>query len=227
MGMYNITDSTVSSDASLIWDKDKKSVEAAFDWTRANPQRDEISLKIKHPSFEKVLLTSFLQQHLWFQPIYILQDVTFIGEYEYDEKKLFDARLTVDYSPNPEQTVVLGTRVDDDSTASMYNYTYKIWAVHEASSLNLNTHGGFYWNPNGYSTGHYSEYRRSYLPLQTAEALARVDLLQNEMEIKVCNNTFIISAMPHITITLIQKAQILIYTNKKQRDILINFKPSA
>lgn len=103
-----------------------------------------------------------------------------------------DTQLTVDYSPNLEQRLIVGARVDDNSHPSAYNYSYRLWAVHNATSLNLNTHGGFYWNPYGYSTGHYTDYKRSYLPLQTAEALARVDLARNEMELKVCKNIFII-----------------------------------
>jgi hypothetical protein len=163
-GSYNISDSSMSTDVSLTWDKDKKTVQAGLDWKRAALHREEIQLQIKHPSLQK--------------------DVTFLGEYEYDDKKLVDTQLTVDYSPNLEQRLIVGARVDDNSHPSAYNYSYRLWAVHNATSLNLNTHGGFYWNPYGYSTGHYTDYKRSYLPLQTAEALARVDLARNEMELK-------------------------------------------
>ncbi|KAJ3640007.1 hypothetical protein Zmor_003331 [Zophobas morio] len=164
-GVYNISDLSMSTDVSLTWDKDKKTLQAGLDWKRAALHRDEILLEIKHPSFQK--------------------DVTFFGEYESDDKKLLDTQLTVDYSVNPSQRLVVGARVDDSSRPStIYNYTYKVWALHDATNLNLNTHGGFYWNPYGYSTGHYTDYKRSYLPLQTAEALARVDLTRNELELK-------------------------------------------
>ncbi|RZC38438.1 hypothetical protein BDFB_008454, partial [Asbolus verrucosus] len=163
-GSYNVSDSSMSTDVSLTWDKDKKIVQAGLDWKRASLHREEIQLQIKHPSFQK--------------------DVTFFGEYEHDDKKLLDTQLTVDYSPNPEQRFRIGARFDDNSYPVTYNYSYKLWAVHDATSLNLNTHGGFYWNPYGYNTSHYTNYKRSYLPLQTAEALARVDLIRNEMELK-------------------------------------------
>ncbi|KYB29704.1 hypothetical protein TcasGA2_TC031518 [Tribolium castaneum] len=163
-GFYNISDSSLSSDVSLTWDKNKKKVQAGLDWKRAALHREELLFQIKHPSFAK--------------------DITFFGEYEYDEKKLLDTQLTVDYSPDPQQRLVMGARVDDNSYPSSYNYSYKVWAAHDATNLNLNTHGGFYWNPYGYSTGHYTDYKRSYLPLRTAEALARVDLTRNEIELK-------------------------------------------
>lgn len=97
-----------------------------------------------------------------------------------------DAQFTVNYSNNPEQTVKVGGQFNDNCNSNLFNYTYNLWAIHDATNLNLNTRGGFYWNPYGYNTGHYTGYKRSYLPLQTAEALARVDFVHNEMEIKVC-----------------------------------------
>lgn len=53
-GFYNISDSLVSTDILLVWDKDNKSVEAALDWRKIALHRDEIKLLFKHPSFEKV-----------------------------------------------------------------------------------------------------------------------------------------------------------------------------
>lgn len=96
--------------------------------------------------------------------------------------------MTLDYSRNPDQLLVVETRLMNNSGSSIYDYSYKVSAIHNATSLNLDTRGHFYWDNKGYSIGHHTDYKRSYLPLQTAEALARVDLIQNWMELKVCKN---------------------------------------
>jgi hypothetical protein len=44
----------MSTDVSLTWDKDKKTVQAGLDWKRAALHREEIQLQIKHPSLQKV-----------------------------------------------------------------------------------------------------------------------------------------------------------------------------
>lgn len=46
---------------SLVWDKEKRTVQAEFDWKRdiSHPNRHEVQLLIKHPSFEKVRSYSF------------------------------------------------------------------------------------------------------------------------------------------------------------------------
>ncbi|CAH0561935.1 unnamed protein product [Brassicogethes aeneus] len=50
---YNISDSIVSTDVSLMLDKDNKTVQAGVDWIRASPNKDQIHLTLKHPSFER------------------------------------------------------------------------------------------------------------------------------------------------------------------------------
>lgn len=56
IGSYNISHSSMSSDMSLIWDKERKTLEAGLDWRRdeSHPNRQEVQLQINHPSFEKV-----------------------------------------------------------------------------------------------------------------------------------------------------------------------------
>lgn len=62
LGSYAVTDSSLFSEASLSWDRDRgtaikpKSVEAAFDWQRIStvPNRQLVEFQIRHPSFERV-----------------------------------------------------------------------------------------------------------------------------------------------------------------------------
>nr|XP_023014255.1 uncharacterized protein LOC111504020 [Leptinotarsa decemlineata] len=163
---YNISDSIVSTDVSLVWDKDNKTVQTGLDWRRASPHREQFLLQIKHPSFEK--------------------DVSFHSEYGYN-KRTIDGQLVVDYSLNPDQKLTLRGKVNDNSNPFTYNYTYNFQAEHNATNLNLNSRGDFYWNPSKFGTEHITNYQRSYLPLSTSETLARVNLDHNEIELKKDN----------------------------------------
>lgn len=113
------------------------------------------------------------------------QNITFLGEYEKTPTKYADVHLTVDYSLNVKHRVELGAVLQDNSQRGIRNYTYAIFANHPATNLNLNSRGGVYWLPRWYRTHHLTYYKRSYLPLQNAEALAMVDARNNEIEFKV------------------------------------------
>ncbi|VEN63430.1 unnamed protein product, partial [Callosobruchus maculatus] len=165
-GFYNISDSIISTDMSLVWDKDNKTVQAGLDWRRVPHRREQLLFQIKHPSFER--------------------DVSFYSEYGYN-KSAIDGQLVVDYSLNPDQKLTLGAKVGDNSKLLTYNYTYIIFAQHNATNLNLNSEGAFYWSPSDFGTKHFTNYQRSYLPPSTAEALARVNLDDNEIELKKDN----------------------------------------
>lgn len=60
-GSYNMSSSSLSSQMSLVWDKERRTVQAEFDWKRdiSHPNRHEVELLIKHPSFQKVGFNSF------------------------------------------------------------------------------------------------------------------------------------------------------------------------
>lgn len=79
----------------------------------------------------------------------------------------------------------LGAFVENNSLRGIYNYTYGLFATHPATNLNLDSRGGISWLPKCYKTHHLTYYKRSYLPLQNAEALAMVDVNNNEIEFKV------------------------------------------
>lgn len=67
LGSYAVTDSSLFSEASLSWDKDRgsaikpKSVEAAFDWQQISsaPNSQLFEFQIRHPSFERVSYIPF------------------------------------------------------------------------------------------------------------------------------------------------------------------------
>lgn len=53
-GSYNISESTIVSDLSIEWDADQKTVSGGFNWTRINHNKNQLTLLLKHPTFEKV-----------------------------------------------------------------------------------------------------------------------------------------------------------------------------
>ncbi|CAG9816912.1 unnamed protein product [Phaedon cochleariae] len=165
-GFYNISDSIVTSDVSLMWDKDIKTVQAGLDWRRASPHREQLLLMIKHPSFER--------------------DVTLRSEYGYN-KSAIDGHIIVDYSLNPDQRLTLDGKINDNSDSVTYNYTYNILAKHNATNLKLNSRGDFYWDASSFGTKHVTNYQRSYLPLSISETSARINMDQNEIELKKDN----------------------------------------
>ncbi|XP_056647213.1 uncharacterized protein LOC130451874 [Diorhabda sublineata] len=162
-GFYNISDSIVSTDVSLVYDKDNKTVQAGMDWRRASLHREQLLFQIKHPSFEK--------------------NITFSSEYGYDKSSI-DGLLFVEYSSDPNKMLALRGKLSDNSKSVTYNYTYNIWAKHIATNLNLDSRGIFYWNPNTFGTDHVTNYQRSYLPSSVSETLAKVSLENNEVEFK-------------------------------------------
>ncbi|XP_060537065.1 uncharacterized protein LOC132708634 isoform X2 [Cylas formicarius] len=166
-GFYNLSDSIVSTDVSLVWDKDNKTVRATLDWRRISPHREQLELLLKHPSFER--------------------DVSFVSGYGYSNSSL-DGELVIEYSTDPYRRVSLGVRADDKSERQTYNYTYNIWAEHNATNLYLNCFGHVYWSPTKCGTVHIADYKRSYLPLSEAETLAVLDFDLNDVKLKK-NNT--------------------------------------
>ncbi|KAK9890371.1 hypothetical protein WA026_010464 [Henosepilachna vigintioctopunctata] len=163
-GSYKVGEESISTDVALEWDTDNKSVEAGFDWKKVSEKHEQVLLTFKHPSFEK--------------------DVTFLSEYEYDANKIIDAQMKFDYAEDPEHMFVMGGRLDDNTVDDKYNYTYKIFATHNVSNLNLKGNGVFYWSPDFYYTKHEEEYKRSYLPLQNSEILMNLNLIENVIELK-------------------------------------------
>lgn len=111
--------------------------------------------------------------------------MSFFSEYGYNDTSI-DVALTVNYSENPDQTVTMKGTLSDHSNSFTSNYTYLLEAEHNATSLSLRSFGDLYWNNDGYGTEHITHYKRSYLPLSTAETFARVNLTENTIELKVC-----------------------------------------
>ncbi|KAL1492708.1 hypothetical protein ABEB36_010924 [Hypothenemus hampei] len=161
---YNISDSLVSTDISLLWDKDNKSVEAALDWRQIAERRKELKLLFKHPSLEK--------------------DVSVLTNYGRNGDSSLDGLVVIDYSTNPEQTVSFGLRAEDKSKEQAYNYSYNIWAEHNATNLYLNCLGHVHWSPEKIGTEHIADYKRSYLSLSRSLVHAKADFDAKEFELK-------------------------------------------
>ncbi|KAL3290379.1 hypothetical protein HHI36_023721 [Cryptolaemus montrouzieri] len=164
IGTYKIGEESIKTDVALRWDVDDKYVEAELDWKRLSGTHKQISLILKHPTFEK--------------------NVTLLTEYGHDDIKIIDTKIKFDYSENPDQLFEMGGRLNDNSNDDAYNYTYSLFATHNATNLNLQGVGDFFWGADVYSTNHQKEYRRSYIPQQHSEAFIRLDFLQNEFELK-------------------------------------------
>ncbi|KAK4871887.1 hypothetical protein RN001_016011 [Aquatica leii] len=166
-GSYNITDNEVMSEFFMVWDEQKRTIEAVLDWKQdpsPHYNRQQVELQIKHPSLEK--------------------NVSLLGEYETAGNKLLDLRLTVDYSTNPKQKLELSCLVEDNSNSVATNYTYKISGSHPATKLYLDSHGDIFWKSKWYSTKHLLNYKRTYLPLQSREAFGKIDIVNKEIEFK-------------------------------------------
>lgn len=118
-----------------------------------------------------------------------LQNVTILGEYERNDKALADVKLTVDYSPDPEQTLKLRGLLENHSDRYNVNYTYGLWGSHPATNLQLDVGGGVHYRRRRFYSHHLVDYRRSYLPTQVGEATTRIDIDNNEIEMKVILST--------------------------------------
>lgn len=103
------------------------------------------------------------------------------------ERRPFDLGLTLDYSEDSNHRLELNCLVEN--YASEGNYTYRLYGSHPATNLRLLSAGGIYWKPHWYFTRHTTDYKRTYLPLQSGDASALLDLRSNEIELKVIINT--------------------------------------
>lgn len=107
-----------------------------------------------------------------------------LGEYESLDRKLADLKLSIDYSTDPEQLVLLTGLLENHSMKHVMNYTYNIKGSHPQTELYLDMNGGVYWRPRYFISQHLTEYNRTNFP-QPMEALAKIDVENNELEFKV------------------------------------------
>lgn len=109
--------------------------------------------------------------------------MSILASYETTERKPADLRLTVDYSEDEDHKLELSCLVENN--ADKGNYTYRISGSHPATNLKLLAVGGVFWKPRWYYVHHLTDYQRTYLPLQSGEASARLELDKNEIELMV------------------------------------------
>lgn len=162
-------------------------MQAGLDWKKDKdqPNHHELRLDIKHPSFEKVLILLLFRFSLrGTTREFVLQNVSLLGEYESFGRKLADLKITIDYSPNTEQLVLLSALLENHSENHVMNYTYNIKGSHPQTEVFLDMNGGIYWKPKYFISRHLTEYNRTNIP-QPSEALAKIDVDSNEIEFKV------------------------------------------
>lgn len=111
--------------------------------------------------------------------------MSLLGEYKTGKKKWIDLNFIADYSDDPDHKLQLSGAIEDTSSDVYSNYTYKLLGSHPATNLDLNARGGISWKDRWYFTLHQMDYKRTYLPLQSREALGRLDVNNKEIELKV------------------------------------------
>lgn len=114
----------------------------------------------------------------------VLQDVSLFSDYGYSKNSI-GGKICIDYSSDPNQKLTLEGKLSDNTNSHISNYSYTLWAEHNSTNLILDSRGDFYWNSTAFGTEHITNYQRSYLPLTASVALARINLDQNEVEMKV------------------------------------------
>lgn len=183
IGSYNFSRAALASDLSLTWDKHTqvKNVEGAFNWNQisAYPNHQQALFEIRHPSFEK--------------------NVTFLGEYQSDLVNLADVKLEVEYALDPEKKVEFHANLQDHCRGEFRNYTFNISGTHPATNLELMFNGGLDYYAKYYHTFNEAQYKRTYLPLQSSDTSATINIRGNEIEIKVSylNMTKIVRGVAH------------------------------
>lgn len=99
-------------------------------------------------------------------------------------KKPIEVNLLVDYSSDPDRRLELSGQIENASDENRLNYTYSFVASHPFSNLMLDCKGGVFTRSKWYKTSHSVDYKRTYLPLQSGESLALVDVRNSEVEFK-------------------------------------------
>lgn len=118
-----------------------------------------------------------------------LQNVSFKGEYQRDDTKIADVRLQVVYSTDPDKELRLSGALEDHSNATLRNLTFEVKGSHPATNLNLLVQGQFDYRRKWYHAHSLAHYKRTYLPLQSAEMFWKLDAENHEVEHKVRNVT--------------------------------------
>ncbi|XP_034669576.1 uncharacterized protein LOC117902369 [Drosophila subobscura] len=172
-GQYYITDNHFNSDLSLQWGggdlyQQPKTIRSNLHWTAEPLQRGDrdhrtFGLSVAHPYLEK--------------------DINCRATYYRGAQDLLRTHLTIDYSEQPEQLIVLGAQLRDlYSQLGHTNYTFKIYGQHQASELDVQLNGTLAARTSYYKTESTAHYKRDIFPARYGKFLALLDLNKRELE---------------------------------------------
>ncbi|KAH8395625.1 hypothetical protein KR222_003717 [Zaprionus bogoriensis] len=171
-GWYHLTDKNFNADLGLKWagteaDSESRKISSRFQWTSqplASGDRDHqtFGLTIDHPYLEK--------------------DIDCKAEYYRGTRDLLKTKLTIDYSEQPEQQIIVGAQLRDlyDGLGHT-NYTFHVYGYHAASELDVELNGTLAARPSYYKTETTAHYKRDYSP-RYGKLLALLDLNKKELE---------------------------------------------
>ncbi|XP_037927466.1 apolipophorins [Teleopsis dalmanni] len=166
-GYYYTTDNTFNSDVAFKWtmnenSSEKKVVRTGLLWKseplrRKDRDNQTVVFTVGHPYLEK--------------------DVTFKGTFYRGIEELLKTTMVIDYSNDPEHLIELGASINDLRHEMGYtNYSFKLFAFHKASEIEMNLNGTAAAKPSYYKTESYAYYKRDFYPIKHGKFLALLDL---------------------------------------------------
>ncbi|XP_030377336.1 uncharacterized protein LOC115626195 [Scaptodrosophila lebanonensis] len=172
-GWYYNTDKRFNSDLAFKWtgsteNENQKSIRTSLLWQaeplhKADRDHQTFVLTVGHPYLEK--------------------DIKCRASYYRGLVDLLKTQLTIDYSDNPEQLVVLGVHLKDlYQQLGHTNYTFQFYAHHQASELDAQLNGTLAARSSYYKTESTAHYKRDYYPTKYGKFLALLDLNKRELE---------------------------------------------
>ncbi|KAF4531743.1 hypothetical protein B566_EDAN015189 [Ephemera danica] len=167
-GFYKLSAMKLTSEMIFYWDKNstEKKVGAVVDWQKLStkPTKQITSLSICHPSLE--------------------QDVKLSCELYADEKKMLDTKIDLVYSTDENKRLTIFGEMLNETNWKKKEYTLKLGAKHPATSLDMMVEGNIKGDGQLYQTLNYARYKRSYLPLQTGRAYAKLNIPEKSLEVE-------------------------------------------
>ncbi|CAB3385673.1 Hypothetical predicted protein [Cloeon dipterum] len=170
-GNYTHSSSSLSSDVALFWERDKeeKTIGAAVDWKKISvkPIQQVTAIHLRHPSLER--------------------DVSLTLNLYRDERKLYDIKADLEYVEDEEEKLEIFSHLQDDTLDKSKAYKLVFGAKHPATTFDLKVESNIKYDGKVFQTSNYASYMRSYLPLSTGEAHAKLNITERSIELERAN----------------------------------------
>lgn len=115
-----------------------------------------------------------------------LQDITLKGVYYSDDKDLLKTNLDIHYTRSENHHISIGLNAKDlTPTVGYRNYTYRLFGLHEASDLDLDSMGSVGLRLGLYELNTNSHYKRGYLSRMDGYVIGKMDVKQKEVILEV------------------------------------------